>query len=251
LGLRWSALKAKDFSPNTLRRVIREEAGDDAAARARPLHDPDQPEDGADGLVHLDSTPPGRDVHVWWSGSERLLEVVYHAAYRDNVLVGELIPSLADVSFLKMRPWAVFDLSCRVPAEFTLASRRLNAGDLALEFGHGQRFVTVRQVALAAIALRRAPLGNWLAELQREGRLRYRAIGAPSPVELRADDGRELNGLMGTVRLRGRFAWMSRLPAQRVAVALHDAARDRLVFVEASDEPLVIEVARSCGCDDD
>jgi hypothetical protein len=251
LGLRWSVLKAKDFTQATLRGVIRDEAGDEAAERAKPLPDPDQPQDGADGLVHLDPNPPGRDVYVWWSASHRLLEVVYHAAHRDNVLVGEIIPSLADVSFLTKRQWAVFDLACSVPAEFTLTSRRLNAGDLALEFGHGKRFVIVRQIALAAIALRRIPLANWLAEQQRERRLRYRAKGETFPLELRADDGRELNGLMGTMRRRRRFAWMRGLPAERVAVALQDAARDRLVLVEASDEPLALDVARSCGCDVD
>lgn len=251
LGLRWSALRATEFTTQTLRRVIRDEAGDEAANLAKPPPDPDQPKDGADGLVHLDPNPPGRDVHVWWSASERLLEVVYHAAHRDNVLVGELIPSLADVSFLKMRPWAVFDLSCSVPGEFTLMSRRLNAGDLALEFGHGKRFVTVRQIALAALALRRMPLAKWIVELQRERWLRYRAVGAPSPFALQSDDGRALNGLMSTLRRRTRFAWMSRLPAQRVAVALHDPAHDRLVLVEANDEPLALEVARSCGCDED
>jgi hypothetical protein len=240
VGLRWSAVKAKDFSPDVLRSIIRAEAGDRAAQRARPLPDPDQPDDGADHLVYLDPDPPGRDVHVWW-GAERLLQVVYHAPRRDDVLLGEIIPSLSDGSLRSMRPWAVFDLTCAAPKAFTLISHRLNVGDLSLEFADGKRFVSVRQIALAEMALRRTPLAHWLAQQQRAG---YRATTDPSPIDLTLRAGRSISGLIGRARRRLRFR-----TGERVTLALRDEARDRLIFIDASDESLARDVAQTVGCD--
>jgi hypothetical protein len=242
LGLRWSAVKAKEFSPDVLRSIIRAEAGEEAAANARALPDPDQPEDGADNLTSLDRNSPGRDVHVWWS-VERLIELVYHAPRRDNVLLDEIIPSLSDASRLSMRPWAVLDLACAVPKAFELVSHRLNAGDLSLEFADGKRFVVVRQIALAEMALRRTPLEKWLAQQQRAG---YRATGAPSSIDLTLRDGRSLSGLIGRFRRRLRLRG-----GDRVALALHDGARDRLILIDASDESLARDVAQTVGCDVD
>ena len=242
LGVRWSAFKAKDFSPDVLRSIIRAEAGDKAATCARPLHDPDQPADGADNLVYLDRDTPGRDVHVWW-GAERLIELVYHARRRDDVLVGEIIPSLSDSSLLSMRPWALLDMACAVPKQFALTSYRLNAGDLSLEFAYGKRFVIVRQIALAEMALRRTSLPQWLAQQQRAG---YRAAGDPSPIDLTLRDGRSISGLVGRFRRRLRFRG-----GECVALALYDEVRDRLILIDASDEVLAREVAQTVGCDVD
>jgi hypothetical protein len=233
-------VKAKDFSADVLRSIIRAEAGDQAAHRARPLPDPDQPDNGADNLVYLDPDPPGRDVHVWW-GAGRLLEVVYHAPRRDDVLLGEIIPSLSDSSLLSTRPWAVFDLTCAVPIAFTLTSHRLNVGDLSLEFADGNQFVSVRQIALAEMALRRKGLAQWLAQQQRAG---YRAMGDPSPIDLTLRDGRSISGLIGRSRRRLRFR-----RGERVSLAVHDPARDRLIFIDASDESLARDVAQTVGCD--
>lgn len=246
LGVRWSVVKAKAFSIDDLRSVIRAEAGDEAAERARPLPDTDQPDNGADTLVSLDRNPPGRDVYVWLAG-ERLLELVYHAPRRDNVLAGGLIPSLSDSSLSSMRPWAVFDLACAVPKEFSLSSHRLNAGDLTLEFsGGGRRFVIVRQIALAEMALRRTPLAQWLKEQQRARRSRYRPPGSASPIDFTLSDGRGVNGLLGRMRRRFLFG-----RGECVSLALHDTSRDRLVLVEASDESLACDVAQTVGCDFD
>jgi hypothetical protein len=250
LGLRWTAIKAKSVTEDTLRRVIRDEAGDEAADRAKRPPDPDTPDDAWDQLVHLDRNPPGRDVFVtWMAASERLLEVVYHARRRDNVLVQEIIPSLADCSRLSRVPWAVFDLSCEVPAELALESHRLNAGDLTLKFGDARAFVNVRQLALAKLALRQKPLTAWLAEHQRARRLRYRAVAQPEELVLDANDGRKLTGLVGRLRRRRRFWWSWGWSREVVTFALHDEDRDRLVIVEASDEPLVRDVARTVGSD--
>src|SRR5688500_543989 len=67
LGVRWSFADARDVTQEALRRVICAEAGDDAAKHAKPFPDLEQPDGGADILLHLEPHPPGRDVLVWWS----------------------------------------------------------------------------------------------------------------------------------------------------------------------------------------
>ena len=247
LGVRWSFIDARHVTEETLRRVIREEVSDDAAKHAQPCPALEQPNDRADILLHLERHPPGRNVLVWWSGaSERLLELVHHATVRDDVFEGEVVRWLGDVSCLKMRPVAVFDLVCRVPSDLPLKLHQLNAGDLSLEFADGRRYVVVRQIAVAQLALHRLPLAQWLAEQQRGRGPRYRAAGEPSPLELTLRDGRAVSGLIGRMRRRLSF-----LGGECVTLALHDEARDRLVFVEASDEALARDVAETVGCDID
>ena len=247
LGVRWSFIDPRNVTEETLRRVMREEAGDDAAKRAEPFPGLDQPGSAFASLLHLESDPPGRDVFVWWSGaSDRLLELVYHTTVRDNILKEEVVKWLGDVLCLKMRPVAVLDLVCRIPSGMLLTSHRLNAGDVSLEFREGRRFVVVRQIALAEMALRRKPLAQWLAEQQRARGPRYRATGDAAPIELTFGDGRAVSGLIGRTRHRLQF-----LAGACATLALHDETRDRLVLVEASDDALAREVARTVGCDID
>jgi len=244
LGVRWRSMKAKEIDAELLRGVIRAEAGDDAARRAKPLPDPDtNSEVPSDHLLYVDREVPGRDVFVSWMGSERLVELVYHARRRDDVLRGEIIATFADTSHANSTPWAVLGLTCAVPSDLRLKSHRLNAGDHLLEFVDAKRFVVVRQVALAEMALRRTPLAKWLAQQKRAG---YRATGNPSPIELTLCDGRSISGLIGRFRRRLRLR-----SGECVALALHDEARDRLILIDASDESLARVVAQTVGCDVD
>ena len=68
-------------------------------------------------------------------------------------------------------------------------------------------------------------------------------------VTIETNDGRALFGIIGVMRRRRRFCWSWRLAKDVVTVALHDATRDHLVFVEASDEALARDVAKTVGCD--
>jgi len=249
LGVRWRSVTSKEVTLEVLRRAIRDEMGDEGARHVQPLPDPDAgPEFTLGHLLYVHPDPPGRDVHVWHSACGRLLQLVYHAVARDDVLRGEIIPSLGNLSFLPARPWAVLGLSCAVPAEMPLKSKRLNAGDLTLEFAGDSRFVIVRQIALAHLALARAPLAAWLEEHQRARRQRHRAMSGPTNVTIETNDGRALFGIIGAMRRRRRFCWSWRVPKEVVTLALHDATRVHLVIVEASDEALARDVAKTVGC---
>ncbi|MGB7160281.1 MAG: hypothetical protein WBD40_19595 [Tepidisphaeraceae bacterium] len=238
LGLRWQAVDGKQATPECLKRVIRDEVGADPS------------ESIGDAFAYLDPEPPGRDVAVKWSAtSDRLIQIAYHVRRRDRVLADEILPTIVDASARPMRPWATFDLACATPADLTLRSHRLFAGDLMFDLAGRARFVALRQVALAELALKRMPLDRWLAEQLRGRRVTHRTIGAASAVKLRTEDGRELIGLVAFARRRRRFFWKVGLHAECVSLALHDATRDRLVFLEASNESLAHDVARTVGCD--
>jgi hypothetical protein len=249
LGVRWRAMKARHVTEETLRRAIRDEAGDDAARRTKPLPNPDTDRDAPwDQLLAIDRDVPGRDVYVKYGASGRLVQLVYHARRRDDVLAGELLPTFAETGFTRSQFWAVFDLSCAVPAALSLKSHRLNAGDHTLHFVDFSRFIIVRQIALAEIALKRTPLRKWLSDQQRARRLRYKVVGEPSEVTVETEDGRALVGLIGRMRRRRRFWWSWGWSREAVTLTLYDEARDRVVIVESHGENVARDVAKTVGC---
>jgi len=248
LGLRWKKEpRRKRFDPAALvRRAMREEVGVLAAEEAKPFAMP------CDGWLQCklyeDPEPPGRDVWVGYSGrSDRLLQIAYHAQRRDNVLSGQILAALGEHGGSGRVPWSVFDLSCRVPAGFRLDRHRLNAGDLSLTFSGQRRVLSVRQLAVAHLALRRMPLARWLAGQQSRQHRYFRRDDRTEPVEITAGS-RTLAGVGGTAVRRRRFFWMRWLPPAMVTCALHDPDRDRLVIVEGSDRGVVMEAAASVGC---
>ncbi|HYO07391.1 MAG TPA: hypothetical protein VER17_00330, partial [Tepidisphaeraceae bacterium] len=269
IGLRWSrfhpeAATTTDF----LRDVMRGEAGAAAAESARAGE-----RDGGAALTFLDHETPGRDVHLWAAPSGRLLQIVYHAPRRDDVLERELLPTLAETAARPARPWSVYDLSCRVPAQYALVSHRLNAGDLTLRFVapagppapvtppgptdprgptdlHGpaalravrgprrREFLNVRQIALARLALKRMRLAQWVDAQERDFlNGRYKPV---AEMTVRQEVRR-------TSRRRRRFAFMPWLAPRVVTLARHDVARDRLIIVQASDESVATAVADAVG----
>lgn len=215
------------------------------------------------GLLYLDPDPPGRDVFVGYSrASGRAIKVIYHARRRERVLPEAILPHLSDSPAGEPTVWSVFELSCVVPAGLTLSSQRLNAGDLSLTFTgtpanpatdrptRWRRSIdlTVRQVALASLALQRQPLERWLRIQQGLRGRHYRALKQAEELTLVADDGRALKGLAGTSVRRRRFAWALWLPPSLRTVALHDASRDRLVIAQGTEPGLVDGVAKTVGC---
>jgi len=142
--------------------------------------------------------------------------------------------------------WAAFDLSCVSAGGWRLASQRMNAGDLRLEFGRKSERMSVRQIAVAHLALKRMPVEKWLEEQVRPWMKRYRRVGEVAAVSMATSDGRVLDGVSCRVERRKLMVWGSGMGAMYLA-ALHDAKRDRLIFVEAKDESQAEELARSVG----
>ncbi len=88
--------------------------------------------------------------------------------------------------------WAAFDLSCVTAGGWRLASQRMNAGDLSLEFGRKSERMNVRQIAVAHLALKRMSLEKWLEEQSRPWMKRYRRVGEVTTVTMATSDGRRV-----------------------------------------------------------
>src|SRR5689334_4490647 len=176
LGLRWRKLGQKRFDAM---RALRGEVGALAAARAREWGGEGEGDGWVKARLFLESEPPGRDVWVAHSrASGRAIEIVHPLRRRDRVMEDSILPSLADTRPDEACRWAIFDLSCIIPGGFSLARHRLNAGDLTLNFACKHQTLTIRQIALAKMALDRLPLEKWLHQQERAITRHYCPAGA-------------------------------------------------------------------------
>jgi hypothetical protein len=246
LGLRWVRHPRKIAPADFLTQLMRQEVGAVASLEAKPHR-----LNGWDAsLLYLEPEPPGRDVWIAHHAlSDRTLILVYHVHRRERLLAQNILPTLRDLPIDQPTPWSIFELSCIMDAGMALDGHRLNAGDLRLDFAvprrRPARRLTLRQIAVAQLALQRMPLENWLAQQQRALGRHYRAIGPTTSVELDCHD-RTLRGLACPSRRRRRFFFMG-LPPQWMTYALHDAARDRLVFVQSTHDDLARRVLATIG----
>jgi hypothetical protein len=235
LGVRWTTPGRRFDSKAWARRAMIDEVGRLAADEAKAVKC-----DGyQNALRYSEAEPPGRDVWVgtsWVSG--RTIEMVHHVFEGEESRMDDLLRDLRDGDF----GWAVFGLSCRAAAGWRLESHRLNAGDLSLEFGRKRERMSVRQVAVAHLALKRMPIERWLEEQIRPRMKRFRQAGECQVVKIET-----MEGVSCRLERRLLARWKVGLPASICQAALHDATRDRLIFIEAKDHVAVEELARSVG----
>lgn len=205
--------------------------------------------------IYLEDDPPYRRDYaaLYFPRTQRLLELVYPLRRRERVLEEKLLPTFYEVADGHPCPWAVFELSCLTPPAYRLERHRLNAGDLSLFFrstngrwGGRRGWMSVRQVAVASLALQRTKLFGWLRAMQRPDDRLYRAALEAEPVELEVATRRYV-GLRLPMRRRRRFGWMRWLPESCVTLGCHDVARDRLVVVHGTDELVVRQLAATVG----
>jgi hypothetical protein len=246
LGVRWSTPARRKFDAVVATKsALKQEVGQLAAEESKSFDMPAKSWDAS--TLYIEPAPPGRDVWVGYSRtSSRLLQVAYHAHRREHILAGMVLPTIVDLPNDRAMPWAVFDLSCVIPAEMKLTGQRLNAGDLGLTFADKRHEVSVRQIAVAKLALQRLSLDEWIADQQRTTSRYHRAAGATSDVNVLVG-GRNISGRRARMRRRRRFFLMWSRPAEYVTYALHDTQRDRIVIVHGTDEPLVREIAATVG----
>ena len=265
LGVRWKRVKVKKGTDTLVKRALRDEVGQLAASEALD-HSPLAASHWNSPHLYLEPDPPGRDVWASFSDtSKRLVQVVHHADRRGPVLADRILPTLADAPPDGPQRWAVFELSCVAPPGFTLSGQTLNAGDLSLTFERGRsrswlgfaglldppRRMTIRQIAVASLALTRRPLAAWLAA-QQASQKKYYTVGAlkrrpPKPVTIVANDGRPLVGLVRTVRRRLRYRWSPRVAGRLVTFALHDERRDRLILAQGHDKAALRKLLKTVG----
>lgn len=251
LGVRWQQFRRepKDVE-GMLRAVVKEAAGLLESKRARRVP-------VAGGALYLeDEAPYKRDfAAVYLPASRRLVQLIYPLRRRETVLEQEILPGVAEVPPEQPAPWGVFELTCLTPAGYRLERHRLNAGDLSLFFVTPRRgkglvgpagWMSVRQIAVASLALQRTRLFGWLRAMQKPDDRYYRAAKEAEETELEVA-GQRYGGLkLGMVRRR-RYGFLRWFPATCVTLGCHDTERDRLVVVHGTDEVEVRQLAATVG----
>jgi hypothetical protein len=235
MAIRWATPRGKTIKPiERIRKAMLQEVGRLAAEEARILTTPEM----ECGLLYTEAALPGRDVWIGWSPtSGRMIQIIYHAHRRDRILEKLILPTLVDEATQATVPWAVFDLNCRIPREYRLGSRQLNAGDLNLWFESGNQRLRVRQIAMADLALKRRPLAMWLQADQRLQSRNYRPKGDTVAISAQKS--------LGTLRRRRRFFFAWKLPRTLTTIAHHDVPRDRLIIVQGSNPSTVMQATDS------
>jgi hypothetical protein len=249
LGLRWQTPKKSEKAGKkgseaffaAVNRAMQAEVGSLAAKEAKAFLPAD--EAWQSPLLYIEPQPPGRDVYsVYSQTSGRLLQVAYHAHRRENILASSLLPILGDLPLDRAAPWSIFDLNCVVPAGMKLKSHRLTAGDLGLTFADRFNEVTIRQIAVAQLALQRQSLDSWIIDQQKTGRRYHQSSGVFADTSVLVNQ-RELSGRMSRMTRRPRYMLLWNLPRMYFTIALHDADRDRLILLHGTDESLLRAIA--------
>ena len=136
--------------------------------------------------------------------------------------------------------WSIFDLACATPPGFRLSAHRLNAGDLSLTFARDRDWITLRQIAVARLALERMPLNRWLADQQAAVAKHYAPSGNLDEISLEID-GRDLAGFSRAADRLKRFFFVYWLAPRILTCDLHDKDRDRLLLLQGTAPMFVQE----------
>jgi hypothetical protein len=230
LGMRWTT-PGKNFDASAwAKKVLVEEVGQLAADAAKPCAG----ENWKAAMLFTETEPPGRDVWAAQSkASGRTMELVHHVRAGEVSQMTELRQKLIDSKPQDELAWSVFDLSCKSPSNWRLETKLLNAGDLRLTFAKESQRRTVRQIAVAHLALKRMPLDQWLDQQQLPYERNYRATDSSKGPARRLE--------------RRRGFWRRRLPKEIHLLAFEDVKRDKLLLVEAETQISAEELARTVG----
>lgn len=178
----------------------------------------------------------------------RLAEAIVH--YRDGErpdeeLIADVAATLRDQPLDAPQRWAFFDHRLTVPADYLYDSCQLNLGDMGVRFRHRQwpaLSFTLRLIYTARLALQRCGLATWMAHVHREDRITgdntYRMPGTKT--EARGDTIQTRLGpaLTCDSRLRWNVRMVRwKLPARQRHWLIHDAERDRLIYIRVGDAP--------------
>jgi hypothetical protein len=245
LGLRWQTLKRRSDPATAAQKAMQTEVGQLAAAEARPF--PHLNASWQSPLLYVEPEPPGRDVFSTCSDiSGRLLQVVYHAHRRENLFASAILPTLADLPTARATTWSIFDLNLVIPGGMRLKSQRLNAGDLSLTFADRYHEVTVRQIAVAQLALQRQSLDGWIADQQKTSKRYHHAAGNTSDLTITINQ-LNLRARLAHMPRRLRYALLWNQPPRYTTIAFHDSDRDRLVLLHGTDDSLLQVIAPTVG----
>lgn len=244
LGLRWQTPGKKNFAlESAVRLAMQHEVGQLATEEARPFSTTDICWQSP--LLYVEPDPPGRDIYsVYSATSGRLLQISYHANRRENILAHTIIPTLGDAPTEYAHPWSIFDLNFIIPGGMKLRSQCLSVGDLSLSFADRYTQLTIRQIAVAQLALQRQSLDRWIVDQQKSESRYFKPSGQFTDISVQMSN-RPVDGRKSTMARKRRYFLIWNRPETLTTLGLHDPQRDRLLLLQGPDQSLLQVVADS------
>ena len=164
-----------------------------------------------------------------------LLEIVINGEIDEKtqqIFRFRVLPSLRICDSKLVTKWAFFDVSFESPAGFTLKTKRLNVGDMALELTNRKvGRLLVRQVYPASLALKRRKLEKWVRSYPRKEHRRYKPLNEAEKWEVESFE-RNIDGLICRGQKRLPFPLGFCAPRFTISAISHDAGLDRLLIAE-------------------
>jgi hypothetical protein len=177
----------------------------------------------------------GGEKTVWYGYARRaglVLELVVNGAVArrlQEIVWRRVIPGLTAAAPGQPTHWSLYDVGFEAPPDFTLRQRRLQSGDIALEFGRARERLLLRQIYPATLALTRRPIARWMAVYpfseHRRFALHHEEAWGP-------DEAQDRSGVRRAGRKRFPFPLGPLRPFVSDTVAWVDPHLDRLLLAE-------------------
>ncbi len=164
-----------------------------------------------------------------------LLEVVINGEIDEKtkkIFRTRALPSLCVCERSLATKWAIFDVSFESPAGFTIKTKRLNVGDMALELTNRKvGRLLVRQVYPASLALQRRKLENWMRSFPQKEHRQFKPYNGTEQWKVESFE-RDIAGLICRGQKKLPFPLGFCAPRFTIAAISHDTQLDRLLIVE-------------------
>ncbi len=118
-----------------------------------------------------------------WQAEDRIHALAFYSAASDRLFfvkirtkldedagdnISRILNSIRDTAPDGDRTWALYDLVCSSPPQFSLETYDLKSGHLRLCFQHGQNILQFDRLSLAKVLLKKRTLSDWYQEFFRK-----------------------------------------------------------------------------------
>ena len=233
--IKWSRQSGRNFDPGRwLKQRIK------AVASKSAVIDNDPAPAEFEQAAWIDQTAPSkkRPMSVWYGYSSKaklLMEAILNNEIDEKtqrIFRMKVLPSLRVCDDTLSTKWSFFDVSFESPAGFTLKTKRLNVGDMALEFtSKKDGRLLVRQVYPASLALQRRKMDKWVRSFPHKEHRHYKQFNDAENWKVESFE-RNINGLICRGQKRLPFPLGFCAPRFTISAISHDTQLDRLLIVE-------------------
>jgi hypothetical protein len=233
--IKWSRPPSRNFDSG---RWLKQRIKAVASKSAKIDSDPAPAEFEQAAWVSRTDSSKKKPMSLWYGYSPKarlLMEVVLNNEIDEKtqrIFRTKVLPSLRVCDHSLSTKWAFFDVSFESPAGFTLKTKRLNVGDMALELtSKKDGRLLVRQVYPASLALQRRKMDKWVRSYPHKEHRHYKQLNDTENWKVESFE-RNIDGLICRGQKRLPFPLGFCAPRFTISAISHDAQLDRLLIVE-------------------